>query len=125
MYVLGKRLQTGSTHSISALQQRRTDGRRHTRETTETGACDYNGRSWKGRRNKKGGKIVAYFLTETGACDYTGRSWMGRHNEKGETAAAQQQLSNSSTSAAAAAAAAAEEEEAAAAAVVAVAAQAA
>ena len=38
-----------------ALQQRRTDGRRHTRETTETGACDYTGRSWKGRRDEKGG----------------------------------------------------------------------
>ena len=37
MYVRGKRLQKGS----SALQQRKTDGRRHTRETTETGACDY------------------------------------------------------------------------------------
>ena len=52
MYVRGKRLQKGSTHSGSALQQRRTDGRRHTRETTETGACDYTGRSWKGRRNE-------------------------------------------------------------------------
>ena len=52
MYVRGKRLQKGSTHSSSrALQQRRTDGRRHTGETTETGACDYTGRSWKGRRN--------------------------------------------------------------------------
>ena len=53
MYVRGKRLQKGSTHSSSTLQQRRTDGRRHTRETTETGACDYTGRSWKGRRNEK------------------------------------------------------------------------
>ena len=51
MYVCGKRLQRGSTHSSSALQQRRTDGRRHTRETAETGACDYTGRSWKGRRS--------------------------------------------------------------------------
>ena len=64
MYVRGKRLQKGTTHSRSALQQRRTDGRRHTRETTETGACDYSGRRWKGRRNEKGGKIVAYlYLT--------------------------------------------------------------
>ena len=45
MYVRGKRLQKGSTHRSSALQQRRTDGRRHTRETTETGACDYTARS--------------------------------------------------------------------------------
>ena len=58
MYVRGKRLQKESTHSSSALQQQRTDGRRHTRETTETGACDYAGRSWKGRRNEKGGKIT-------------------------------------------------------------------
>ena len=36
MYVRGKRLQKGSTHRSSALQQRRTDGRRHTRETSET-----------------------------------------------------------------------------------------
>ena len=43
MYVRGKRLQKGSVPSSSALQQRRTDGRRHTRETTETGACDYPG----------------------------------------------------------------------------------
>ena len=57
MYVRGKRLQKGSTHSSSALQQRRTDGRRHTRETTDTGACDYTARSWKGRRNEKGGKF--------------------------------------------------------------------
>ena len=49
MYVRGKRSQKGITHSSSALQQRRTDGRRHTRETTETSACDYTGRSWKGR----------------------------------------------------------------------------
>ena len=63
MYVRGKRLQKGSTHSSSsALQQRRTDGRRHTRETTETGACDYTGSGWKGRRNEKGGKIVVNFL---------------------------------------------------------------
>ena len=34
------------TVSSSALQQRRTDGRRYTRE------------SWKGRRNEKGGKFV-------------------------------------------------------------------
>ena len=62
IYVRGKRLQKGSTHSSSsALQQRRTDGRRHTREATDTGACDYTARSWKGRRNEKGGKIVAYF----------------------------------------------------------------
>ena len=54
MYVRGKRSQKGSTHSSSALQQRRTDGQRHTRETTETGACDYTARSWKGRRNEKG-----------------------------------------------------------------------
>ena len=60
MYVRGKRLQKGSTHSSSALQQRRIDGRRHTRETTETGACDYTGKSWKGRRNEKGG--VRFFL---------------------------------------------------------------
>ena len=33
MYVREKRLQKGSTHSSSALQQRRTDGRRYTRET--------------------------------------------------------------------------------------------
>ena len=63
MYVCGKRFQKGSTHSSSALQQRRTDGRRHTRETTETGACDHTGRSWKGRRNEKGGKIAAYFFS--------------------------------------------------------------
>ena len=44
-----------SSYSSSSAQQRRTDGRRHTRETTETGACDYTGRSWKGRRNEKGG----------------------------------------------------------------------
>ena len=58
-YVRGKRLQKGITHSSNALQQRRTNGRRHTQETTETGACDYcnTGRSWKGRRNEKGGKI--------------------------------------------------------------------
>ena len=60
-YVRGKRLQKGSTHSSSALQRRRTDGRRHTRETTETGACDYTARSWKGRRNQKGGKFVYVF----------------------------------------------------------------
>ena len=61
MYVRGKRLQKGSTHSSgSALQQRRTDGRRHTRETTETGACDYTARSWKGRRNEKGGKFARF-----------------------------------------------------------------
>ena len=49
MYVCGKRLQKGSTLRVSssALQQRRTDGRRYTRE------------SWKGRRNEKGGKFVA------------------------------------------------------------------
>ena len=58
-------MQKGITHSSGALQRRSTNGRRHTRETTETGACDYcnTGRSWKGRRNEKGGKIVAYFLT--------------------------------------------------------------
>ena len=61
MYLRGKRLQKGSTHSSSAPQQRRTDGRRHTREATETGACNYTGRSWKGRRNEKGGQFVAYF----------------------------------------------------------------
>ena len=65
MYVRGKRLQKGSTHSSSALQ-RRTDGRRHTRETTETGACDYTARSWKGRRNEKGGQFVAYFFKIVG-----------------------------------------------------------
>ena len=69
MYVRGKRLQKGS----SALQQRRTDGRRHTRETTETGACDYTGRSWKGRRNEKGGQIVAYFFLFS-----LGATWGGR-----------------------------------------------
>ena len=63
MYVRGKRLQKGSTHSSSALQQRRTDGRRHTLQTTETGACDYTARSWKGRRNDKGAKFVAYFIS--------------------------------------------------------------
>ena len=67
MYVRGKRSQKASTHSSSALQQRRTDGRRHTRETTETGACDYTARSWKGKRNEKGKKF-----------------WKGRRNEKGE-----------------------------------------
>ena len=53
-YVRGKRLQKGITHSSSALRQRRTNGRRHTRETTETGAGDYcnTRRSWKGRRNE-------------------------------------------------------------------------
>ena len=61
MYVRGKRVQKGSTHGSSALQQRRTDGRRHTRETTETGACDYTARSWKGRRNEKGEK---YWLSD-------------------------------------------------------------
>ena len=47
MYVCGKRLQKGSTHRVSnsALQQRRTDGRRYTRE------------SWKGRRIEKGGNL--------------------------------------------------------------------
>ena len=41
------------TVSSSALQQRRTDGRRYTRE------------SWKGRRNEKGGKFVAYHMART------------------------------------------------------------
>ena len=42
-----KYLQKGSTHRVSsnALQQRRTDGRRYTRE------------SWKGRRIEKGGNL--------------------------------------------------------------------
>ena len=51
------------THSSSALQQRRTDGRRHTRETTETGACDYTARSWKGRRNERR-KICSVFVCQ-------------------------------------------------------------
>ena len=46
-YVHGKRLQKGSTHSSSALQQRRTDRRRHTRETTDTGAKTYENRQWR------------------------------------------------------------------------------
>ena len=83
MYVRGKRVQKGSTHSSSALQQRRTDGRRHTRETTETGACDYTGRSWKGRSNEKGGKDVAYsfffsLLGQPGGVEEGGRTACGR-----------------------------------------------
>ena len=74
MYVRGKRSQKGSTHSRSALQQRRIDGRRHTRETTETGACDYTATSWKGRRNEKGGKFVAFFFLLFSL----GATWGGR-----------------------------------------------
>ena len=89
MYVRGKRLQKGSTHSGSALQQRRTDGRRHTRETTETGACDYTARSWKGRRNEKGDVFSAP--------EAAGRVGVTKKAEK------QQQLSSSTAAAAAAA----------------------
>ena len=77
-------MQKGITHSSSALQQRRTNGRRHTRETTETGACDYcnTGRSWKGRRNEKGGKIVAFLfffplLGQPGGVEEGGRTACG------------------------------------------------
>ena len=80
MYVRGKRSQKGSTHSSSAIQQRRTDGRRHTRETTETGACDYTARSWKGRRNEKGGKFLFSLGVEEGGRTACGReisSWVG------------------------------------------------
>ena len=42
-------------HTVVVLSnsEGQTDG--GTRETTETDACDYTGRSWKGRRNEKGG----------------------------------------------------------------------
>ena len=97
MYVRGKRLQKGSTHSSSALQQRRTDGRRHTRETTQiqrralvttpegAGRAGVTNHSSSALQRRTDGRRHTRETTEAGACDYcnTGRGWKGRRKEKG------------------------------------------
>ena len=56
-------------HTVVALSNSEGQTAGGKRETTETGACDYTARSWKGRRNEKGGKIVAYFSSALEGAD--------------------------------------------------------
>ena len=107
-------------HSSSrALQQRRTNGRRHTGETTETGACDYCniGRSWKGRRNEKGEKIVAdslhspLFHRERDAARQRAAATRRETDEARAESHRRSDTLSSSTAAAAAAAAAAQQKQ--------------
>ena len=69
-----------NTQSVVALSNSEGQTAGGTRETTETGACDYTARSWKGRRNEKGGKFFFSLGVEEGGRTACGReisSWVG------------------------------------------------